>query len=146
MSKKFTSTLPDSLAEEFREFCKLNGYKFSEGIREGIRRLMKPIAVSSVQPGRSSEPRFWEFTEETVETMVKTVTKKTKKRLSVIPGTPKWKHQEIMKKKFELVLTKKDLAREIKDGVKLNKVNLKDMAPSKKMKEERLKVVYNEIN
>lgn len=141
MSRKFTSTLSDKLAEEFRAFCTENGYKFSEGIREGIRRLMKPIAVSSVQPGRSSEPRFWEFTEETVETMVKTV--KTKKRLSVIPGSPKWKHQEIMKKKFELVLTKKDLAKEIKAGVKLNKVNLKDMAPSTEMKKERLKVIYN---
>ena len=140
MSRKFASTLPDILAEEFREFCKVNGYKFSEAIREGIRRLMKPITVSSVQPGRSSEPRFWEFTEETVETMVKTVT--TKKRLAVIPGSPKWKHQEIMKKKFELVLTKKDLAKEIKAGVKLNKVNLKDMAPSTEMKKERLKVIY----
>lgn len=138
MSKKYTSTLSDKLSEEFRAFCEENGYKFSEGIREGIRRLMKPIAVSS---GRSQEPRYWEFTEETVKTMVKTITKK--KKTVIIPGSPEWKHQEIMKKKFELTLVGQQLYKDIKAGVKLSKVNPKNMAPSTEMKKERLKVIYN---
>ena len=42
-SKKFSTTLPEPLSSDFISFCVKNGYKYAEAIREGIRRILKPV-------------------------------------------------------------------------------------------------------